>query len=143
MSNISPQEKTLRVTVSTKWMPQRELTQPPLSNGEKMLIKDISCPKIHGGVFGDIGSDIETILMPEPFSSDVGSVERNLLVMMNVLSKADQNLFVIGLSEKLNLDNSVIMRGFDEIDVYLVDPDRFGSKSVIGKLHSILLEATQ
>lgn len=47
------------------------------------------------------------------------------------------------IHRKLNKDTSSIMRCLNKIDVYLIDPYRFGSKSLIGELHTILLEATQ
>ncbi len=75
--------------------------------------------------------------------SDIGPVERVFILMFEALDGSGRDLVLAGLHEKLNRDTSVIMRCRDKIETYLVDPYRFGSKSLIGELDEILLEATQ
>ena len=44
--------------------------------------------------------------------------------------------------QKLNKQNSIIMRCLNKIDLYHADPTLFRARSMIGILHTILLEAT-
>ena len=44
--------------------------------------------------------------------------------------------------QKINKQTSIIMRCLNKIDIYLADPDLFRSRSLIGVIHEILLEAT-
>lgn len=76
-------------------------------------------------------------------NSDIGPVEQVFLTMVRVLDEADQDLVMAELHATANKLIAVNARMKNMIDVYLVDPGRFGSVSLIGELHSILLEATR
>ncbi len=70
-------------------------------------------------------------------------VDRDFGIMVGALSRDQIEQVASELHEKNNRQTLAIMKMLDEVEVYLVDPERFGSKTVIGKLHDILLEATQ
>lgn len=72
---------------------------------------------------------------------DIGPVEQVFLTMVKVLDEDTQDMILGQMHEKTNRLTAAHMAMLDEIDVYLVDPDRFGSQILIGRLHSILLEA--
>ena len=75
--------------------------------------------------------------------SEVRQVDRDFGYMVGVLPLEDIEGVVSEMHRSLNLKTSVIMRCLNKIDIYLVDPYRFGSVSLIGELHGILLEATK
>lgn len=75
--------------------------------------------------------------------SEVRQVDRDFGVMVGVLPVEDIEGVVSEMHSSLNKKTSVIMRCLNKIDIYLVDPYRFGSVSLIGELHGILLEATK
>ena len=74
---------------------------------------------------------------------EIKQVDRDFGYMVGVLPLEDIEDHVAWMHRKINGQTSVIMRCLNKIDIYLVDPYRFGSKSLIGELHGILLEATQ
>lgn len=73
----------------------------------------------------------------------VRPVDRDFGIMVGALPLEQIEQVAAQLHKDKNRDTSIIMRCLNEIDVYLVDPYRFGSMSLIGKLHQILLEATK
>ena len=74
--------------------------------------------------------------------NEVGPVEQVFLTMVKVLDESTQDLILVQMYEQSERLSAAHMAMLDKIDVYLVDPYRFGSMSLIGELHSILLEAT-
>ena len=76
-------------------------------------------------------------------NSDIGPVEQVFLTMVKVLDEPTQDLILAQMHEKTNRLALSHQNMLNKINVYLVDPYRFGSKSLIGELHSILLEATR
>ncbi len=70
-------------------------------------------------------------------------VDRDFGILVGALPLAQIEQVAAQLHKDKNRDASIIMRCLDRIDVYLVDPYRFGSVSLIGELHTILLEATR
>ena len=81
--------------------------------------------------------------MSEIFENDIGPVEQVFCTMFNVLDQGAKDMVLAELHMKNNRQTSAIMRCLDEIEAYLVDPYRFGSVSLIGKLHGVLLEVVQ
>lgn len=71
----------------------------------------------------------------------IREVDRDFGIMVGALPIEKVELIAAQLHKDKNRDASIIMRCLSEIDVYLVDPYRFGAVSLIGKLHAILLEA--
>ena len=73
----------------------------------------------------------------------VRPVDRDFGILVGALPLEQIEQVASELHNKNNRQSAIINRCLAEIDVYLVDPYRFGSMSLIGRLHSILLEAAQ
>ncbi len=69
-------------------------------------------------------------------------VDRDFGIIVGALPLAQVEQVSAQLHNVNNLRASVIHRCLDKIDIYRVDPYRFGSMSLIDDLHTILLEAT-
>ena len=70
-------------------------------------------------------------------------VDRDFGIIVGALPVAQIEQVSAQLHEKNNRQTLAIMKMLNEVEVYLVDPYRFGSVSLIGKLHTILLEITK
>jgi hypothetical protein len=74
---------------------------------------------------------------------EISQVDRDFGFLIGKLPLEDIEAEAAYLHFLNNKKTSVIMRCLNKIDIYLVDPYRFGSVSLIGELHGILLEATK
>ncbi len=73
----------------------------------------------------------------------VRPVDRDFGIIIGALPLDQIEQVAAELHNKTNRESLAIMKCLADIDVYLVDPYRFGSISLIGRIHHYLLEATR